>query len=68
MYISNITDELLILLKLFSKHVFGFIHAGKFYYRIDVFNLYLEEEFWFVPGKSVISTQTLLSYHKVGAH
>lgn len=45
MYISNITDELLILLKLFSKHVFGFIHAGKFYYRIDVFNLYLEEEF-----------------------
>lgn len=57
-----------ILLKLFLKHGIDFVNAGKFYYLIDIFDLYLEEEFWFVLGKNVISTQTLLSYLEVEAH
>lgn len=54
MYGCNIRDEPLILLKLFSKHTIDFIHAGEFYYLIDIFDLYLEAEFCFVLVIKVI--------------
>lgn len=43
MYGCNIRDELLILLKLFSKHAIDFIHAGEFYYLIDIFDYILKK-------------------------
>lgn len=60
MYVCNVTDELLILFKLISKHITDFIHAGKFYYLIDIFDIYLEEEFWFVLGKNFNSNSFVL--------